>query len=331
MMDAKAFHDGLVVIDGHCDTALDILGRSWVNPGAPPRDFRKRGERGHIDLPRLLEGGVTCQIMALFTDDQVVSEAREHTYRMLDAVDAALADGGACFKALTAADILRAKAEGKAALMLSIEGGEAIGESLDELCAFYGRGVRLMGLTWNRRNAIARGVGAEGNDGLTSFGRRVVAEMEKLGMVVDASHLSDAALDELLEIAQRPVVASHSNSRAICPHRRNLEDSQIERIAATGGLVAVTFAGVFVDPDPAAVTLARLADHVQRLVSAAGADHVGVGSDFDGFTEKYGMALKDCSSMPLLTAALLDRGLEPDDVAKIMGGNWLRIIREVVG
>jgi len=193
-----------------------------------------------------------------------------------------------------------------------------------------------MGLTWNRRNALGRGAGTgdpsvDGTGGLTDFGRRVVAEMERLGMIVDASHLSDEALDDLLAMARRPVVASHSNSRSLCPHRRNLTDAQAERIAATGGLVAATFAGLFVDEVPAKVGLDRFLDHVDRLVAVAGSEHVGIGSDFDGFPASLGVVLPDCSRMPELTAGLLERGHTPDTVGMIMGGNWLRIIREIVG
>ena len=336
-MDALELHRSLVIVDGHCDTALDLVGKRFGHEPAPPRDFLARGDRGHLDLPRLEEGGVTCQFMALFTDDELVGEAGPHTWRLLEAVESAIARSGGAFRlARKAADVLAAKADGAVAALLTIEGGEAVGEDLGALRAFRERGVSLMGLTWNRRNAIGRGAGTgdpsvDGSGGLTDFGRKVVAEMERTGMIVDASHLSDEALDDLLEIAQRPVVASHSNSRVLCPHRRNLEDGQAERIAATGGLVAVTYAGVFVDKDPAKVSLERLVDHVERLARVAGVDHVGIGSDFDGFTDKYGVVLEDCAALPKLTAALLARGFKPGEVAKIMGGNWLRVMEEIVG
>ncbi|MDP3177864.1 MAG: membrane dipeptidase, partial [Spirochaetaceae bacterium] len=239
-MDARTFHEGLVVVDGHCDTIGDIVGTSFSDPSAPPRDFLSRGTAGHIDLPRLVEGGVTCQAMALFTDDKFMPDAVGRTHRLLDALESLLASTEEAFLARRAADIRRAKAEGRVAALFAIEGGEAIGEpdsGLDVLRSYHSRGLRMMGLTWNRRNAIARGVGAEGCGGVTDFGRKVVAEMERLGIIVDASHLSDEALDDLLAIAQRPIVATHSNSRELCPHRRNLLDSQVERIAATGGLV----------------------------------------------------------------------------------------------
>ncbi|MCX7024849.1 MAG: dipeptidase [Spirochaetes bacterium] len=330
MADAK-LHEELIVIDGHCDTALDLVGRSFTDHDMPPRDFLKRETKGHVDLPRLVEGGVTCQVMALFTNDENVAGANAYTKSLFAGVEDAFDRSDRFFPALNASDILRAKREGKVAALVSIEGGEAIGGSMDELRGFYARGVRLMGLTWSRRNALARGVGAEGSDGLTDFGRKVVAEMERLGMIVDVSHLSDEALDELLSVARRPLVASHSNSRVLCDHRRNLLDAQAEAIAATGGLVAVTFAGIFVDKDPARVTLPRVVEHIEHFLSVVGPDHVGIGSDFDGFTEKHGVALRGCDEMPRITAALLERGHPAETVGKIMGGNWLRVIGEILG
>ncbi len=324
-------HADLVVVDGHCDTVLDLVGESYTDKGKPARDFLERSERGHIDLPRLVESGVTAQFFAMFTSDPFVPDATGHTHRLLDELYKVFARTDRIFPARSAGDVERAKAEGRIAAFLTIEGGEAIGESLDTLRAFHARGVRLMGPTWSRRNALGRGVGVEGTDGLSDFGRAVVAEMERLGMIVDASHLSDEALDDLLAIAGRPVVASHSNSRALCDHRRNLTDAQAERIAATGGLVAITFAGAFVDKDPAAVNVERILDHIERMVRVAGAEHVGIGTDFDGFSMSYGTVMGDCTGLPALTAGLAARGFDTGTIAGIMGRNWLRVIREVVG
>ena len=329
--DVSHLHANLVVVDGHCDSALDLVGLSYTRPGSPPRDLLTRGSYGHVDLPRLLEGGVTAQFFALFTDDEFVNDARAHTYRLLEAMEGVFARTDKLRLARSSGDVLDAKASGSVAAFLTLEGGEAIGESLDELRSFYSRGVRLMGPTWNRRNALGRGAKAEGTGGLTDFGRRVVEEMERLGMIVDASHLSDEALDDLLAVCRTPIVASHSNSREVQEHRRNLTDAQAERIAATGGLVAVTFAGAFVDADPAKVSLPRVLDHVDRLVSVIGPDHVGLGTDFDGFTAQYGTVMPDCSHLPELTAALLERGYSPDAARKIMGGNWMRVIGSVLG
>jgi len=334
-MDKGDFHDSIFVMDGHCDTVLDMVGLSISPRVEGPRDFFARGRTGYVDLPRLVEGNVGCQIFALFTDDSLVPRAREHTWRLFEAMEAAFDRDEDFVLARNRREILSARAEGKVAAMLSIEGGEAIGESLDELRAFHDRGLRLMGLTWNRRNALARGAGtgtaADGAGGLTRFGRKVVREMETLGMVVDASHLSDESLGDLLAIAERPVVASHSNSRALVPNRRNLTDAQAEGIAATGGLIGVTFAGAFVDAEPARVDKERVLEHIEHFLAVVGSDHVGIGSDFDGFTEQLGVAFASPAELRWLTEALLSRGRSPGDVEKIMGGNWLRVIGDVCG
>ena len=330
-MDMAALHDSLLVIDGHCDSALDAAGISATNPAMGVRDLGQRSDEGHVDLPRLLEAGVSAQFFALFCEDNHISQAKEHTWMLLETIEAFLAGTQGIDLGLDAGDILHAKAEGRVAAFLAIEGGEPIGESLDELRAFYNRGVRLMTLTWNRRNAIARGVGDPGSGGLTPFGRTVVAEMERLGMIVDVSHLSDEALDDVLAVATRPLVASHSNAKAVRNHRRNLSDDQLRRIAATGGLVGLTFAGVFIDADPAKVTLERTLDHLDRLVSMAGEDHVGLGTDFDGFTAPYGMVMPDCTSLPLLAAGMLRRGYAEETIRKVLGLNWLRVVGEVLG
>jgi membrane dipeptidase len=327
--------DRPIIIDGHCDTVDDLVGASFTAPDAPPRSFLERG-RGHIDLPRLVEGGVTCQFMAMFVDDCYMSDPRGHTYRLLEALERVFEETRDFRKATRAVDIEGAAVGGYATGLLTIEGGEAIGDSLDELRAFYDRGVRLMTLTWNRRNAIGRGAGTgdpalDGTGGLTPFGRKVVAEMERLGMIVDVSHLADETFDEVLSRVERPVVASHSNSRELCGHRRNITDGMAERIAETGGLVACTFAGIFVDKDPRKVSLGRFLDHIDRLCSVVGADHVGIGSDFDGFSEEYGVVLEDCSHMGELSRGLVERGYDEGDIRKIMGGNWLRVVREIAG
>ncbi|MEI6386764.1 MAG: dipeptidase [Spirochaetota bacterium] len=334
-MTALDLHDSLVIVDGHCDTVLDLIGDSFANKDSPPRDFFERGAYGHLDLPRLVEGNVACQIFALYTNDSHLPMVREHSWRLLEAMESVFARDGGIVLAKTADDILAARAAGQRAGMLSIEGGEAIGESLEELRAFYARGVRLMGLTWNRRNAIGRGAGtgtdADGTGGLTDFGRRVVAEMERIGMVVDASHLSDEALDDLLKVARRPVIASHSNCRALVPHRRNLDDRQLERIAATGGLIGLTFPGIFIDPDPQKVSKERVFEHLRHLMSVVGSEHIGLGSDFDGFSENFGTAFASPAELPWLTEALLGAGYPRESIAAIMGGNWMRVLGQICG
>lgn len=336
-MDSLDFHKSLTVVDGHCDTVLDLLGISFTDKSMTRRDFFERG-RGHLDFPRLLEGGVSCQVMALFTDNELVPMARAHTWRLLEAIEGLWAQKRGFVPALKVADILAAKASGQVAGLLSIEGGEAIGDGkggLDELRAFHARGLRLMGLTWSRPNAIAMGVSdssvPQAPGGLTPFGRKVVKEMERLGIVVDVSHLSDQSFEEVLDLAERPLIASHSNSREICPAPRNLTDPMAERIAATGGLIGITFPGVFIDTVPAQVSRERLMDHVNHLLQVVGPDHLGLGSDFDGFTAPYGVAFSSCADLPWITARLLADEHSPEAVAKIMGGNWLRVLGQVIG
>lgn len=331
-MEAKALHDSLIVIDGHCDTAIPAAGFNFKSEPITPLDLCVRNDTFHIDFPRLKEGGVSAQFFALFTDTLFIERATEHTHMLLDAVASAIerSDGQATL-ALSARDVYEAKEKGRLAVLLAIEGGEAIGTSLDTLRDFYRRGVRLMTLTWNRINAIGRGAEHPGPDGLTPFGLEVVAEMERLGMIVDASHLCDQALDELLAVARRPIVATHSNAKSVCDHRRNLDDAHLKAIAGTGGLIGATFAGVFVDTDPARVTIERVVDHIDHMVEVAGIDHVGLGTDFDGFTARYGLVMPDCTGLGGLSAALLKRGYGQEDVAKVMGKNWLRLIGDVLG
>ncbi len=336
-MDSLEFHKTLTVVDGHCDTVLDLLGMPFGDKSKTPRDFFQRG-RGHIDFPRLLEGGVSCQIMALYTDSELVPEAGPHTWRILEAIEGLWEQKRGFVPALKVADILAAKAAGQVAGILSIEGGEAIGGEaggLDRLRAFHARGLRLMGLTWSRPNAIAMGVAtppeAQAPGGLTPFGRKVVKEMERLGIVVDVSHLSDQAFEEVLDLAERPLVASHSNARAICPAPRNLTDPMAERIAAAGGLIGLTFAGLFIDQVPAQVSRERFMDHLYHLLGVVGPDHLGLGSDFDGFTPAFGIAFDSCADLPWITTRLLEDGQSPKTVAKLMGGNWLRVLGQVIG
>lgn len=320
----------MVVIDGHCDTAAYLVGVGHGGAEVEPRDIRHGDSGCQVDIGKLRSGGVTAQLFAMFADDARLSDANGFTWKMLEAVES-VCGGGELRLAKSADDIVSAKADGAVAAMLAIEGGEAIGDSLAELRRFHARGVRLLTLTWNRANAIGRGAAEPGPEGLFPFGYEVVAEMERLGMIVDASHLSDRALDDLLKVAGRPLVASHSNSRALVPHRRNLSDAQAEGIARTGGLVAATLAGLFVDAEPAAVSLARFVDHVDHLVSVVGSEHVGIGSDFDGFDPASGLAIADCSELPMIAAELAGRGYGRDEIGAIMGGNWLRVIREVAG
>lgn len=327
-----AVHKELIIVDGHCDSVLDMVGMSFTQKGkAPPRDFYADTSWCHVDLPKLQRAGVTCQTMTLFTDDPQVPFATQHAMMLSDKVDEIIGGSEDLVPAFCAGDIRKAKADGKIALMKSIEGGEAIGTDLGLLREFHRRGVRIFGLTYNRPGPIGRGLGAPGSGGLTPFGRAVVAEAAKIGMVIDVSHLSDEGLADVLKITEVPFVASHSNSRRVNGHNRNLTDEQLKAIANKGGLIGLTYPGVFVDSDPRKVSFRRLMDHLDHMLDVAGADHIGLGSDFDGYTLPYGIAMTSCLDVPKITDYLLKNGLSLEDTAKVMGKNWLRVIQEVAG
>ena len=334
MLDPEKLHRDSIVIDGHCDTLLQVGQGLYRYPARPARNFWEEGSSGHIDFPRLVKGGVTCQVMALYIEPQykpTVSARR--TLELLDAAYRLFEESSDFILATRAKDIIEAKRNGKVSALLSIEGGEAVEDSLPVLRSFYRLGVRAMGLTWNQRNDIADGVGEKSGSSLTEFGIALVKEMERLGMIVDVSHLSDSSFWSLHAVAERPYIASHSNARALCPHPRNLDDRQIEALAAKGGVIGVVFASNFVSEDPSRVSLGALVDHIDHIVKVAGIDHVGLGSDFDGFGVKEGapVVMKDVSELPLLTRELVQRGYTEEGVRKILGGNWLRVYEQVIG
>jgi membrane dipeptidase len=326
---ALALHRRAIVCDGHCDTILAL-----------DRQKRSLGERstvGHADLPRLLEGGVTAQLFALFIEDPYLpGEAIRRTLQLLDLFYRELeANADRMLLATTAADIRRAKAEGKLAAVLGIEGGEAIEGDLAALRCFHRLGVRLLTVTWNRRNALADGqMEARTNGGLTTRGVEAVQEMNRLGMIVDLSHLSSAGVRDVLAVSQKPVIASHSNARALRDHPRNLTDEQVRGIADGGGLVGVTLVPFFIAPE-GKVSLDRLVDHVEHLLQVGGEDHVGLGTDYDGFgfhgpADQF-QEMTDVSHLPRLTEALLRRGLGERVIEKVLGKNFLRVLADVVG
>lgn len=335
------------VIDGHCDTLMAAIGRS-LDPAeaGTPRDLLARSVTGHSDLPRMLEGGLRCQIMALFVDDADLPRAGEVTHEMIDEFEKLCSrSGGALFPVRRGADLDKARPGRSMGALLSIEGAEALGGSLDALNDFHARGVRALGITWNRRNPFARGLKGEGAGGLTALGLELVRRLESLGMIIDVSHLSDQAFDDLARAARGPFVASHSNARAVHDAPRNLTDAQIRAIAAAGGVVGCVFVPGFVgSAEPGGSTggaepghryLGRFCDHVMHVARVGGIECAGLGSDFDGYRVGYegdsGTVLGDAAEYPLLAEALAARGLDDSELEAVMGGNWERLIRRVLG
>jgi membrane dipeptidase len=276
---------------------------------------------------------VTAQTFACYVRGQFLpSDATNEALRLIDAFYRTQDENAdTLMLATAAADVRHAKAEGKIAGILSLEGAEALEGDLAMLRIFHRLGVRAMGLTWNWRNQAADGLGeSRTGGGLTEFGVALVQEANRLGLILDIAHLAPAGVRDVLELSEAPVVASHANARALCDNRRNLTDVQLAGLAATGGLVAVTYVPSFLSQNFRDASLERVLDHIDYIVRTIGVDHVGLGSDFDGFGGVL-PGLEDVSHLPSLTTGLVARGYSDKDVAKVLGGNYLRVFRQVAG
>ncbi|MCA1619372.1 MAG: dipeptidase [Acidobacteria bacterium] len=372
--DALSVHRRAVAVDMHADTVQFV-----IDEGA---DISGRVETTHLDAVRMREGGLDAQFFSIWVEPEYFGTGGERAIGRADAqVEAvrALAENRPDIWTLatTAADIRRAAAGGKLAALLGLEGGYAIDEKIERVGHYFARGVRYMTPTWTHSLSWAGSSGDEEGRtrGLDGFGRRVIREMNRLGMMVDVSHVSDKTFWDMVETSTSPVIASHSNCRALTNAPRNLTDEMVAAIAATGGFVSVVFYPGFLDQnwrarrdsldrelEPRvrevalgrglsgpheriaadrfrervyaerleAVPLARVADHVDRVVELAGVEHVALGSDFDGITATP-EGLSSVAELPNLTAELLRRGYTADDVTKILGGNVLRVMEETEG
>ena len=333
-MNPSELHRTSIVIDGHCDTLLRFLMQESAKLRPPPGAVPENA--GHIDVERLKQGGVTAQNFACYILPRFLpAQATHQTLAMIDALYRRIDEHSddLCL-ATSAGDIERAKQAGKVAALLSLEGAEGLQGSLATLRMVYRLGVRWIGLTWNHRNQAADGLGeARTGGGLTEFGVQLVQEMNRLGMLVDIAHLAPAGVRDVFQVCEAPVIASHANAHALCPVPRNLTDEQLTQLAATGGVVGVTYVPGFITDGAGdrPATLDMLLGHVDHIVQVDGIDHVGLGSDFDGFGGPPPAGLEDVSCLPNVTAALLERGYAPDAVRKILGGNWLRVLRQVIG
>lgn len=321
----RVVHGTALVIDGHCDSIGEQLEQGrWLGD---------RSNQGHLDLPRLREGGVTGQFFACYVPTPYQRHgAATHALERLDQL-LHLAESlpEQVLIARTAADIRSAKTSGRIAAIAGLEGAEALDASIGVLRQFYRLGVRNLGLAWNHRNAACDGVAeSRTNGGLTEFGVKVVEECNRLGMLIDVSHLAPAGVADVLAVSQQPILASHSNARALCDHPRNLTDAQLEAIAAAGGVVGVTFVHAFLNAQqPELATLDDVIEHIEYLLARIGPDHVSIGSDFDGCTTPP--ELHDTTAYPLITQRLLAHGYKAEVIHKVLGGNLLRIFESVCG
>lgn len=325
-------YEDFYVIDAHCDTLMALTGRSMHKEEKTRRDFFTDNPGTHIDLPKLIRGRVACQVMAIFLEDEQLPHATEEAMAMIDALDEVLEQGEPdFFLARSGVDIHRAIAEKRVSALLSIEGAEALGNSLESLDEFYQRGVRAIGLTWNRRNAFGCGLQAEGNDGLSPLGKALVEKMQDMPIIVDVAHLGEEGFWDVAEIAQSPFIASHANARAVADHPRNLSDKQIRAIADHGGAIGCVFVPAFVTVDQNDCSLEALMLHVDHIVSVGGIESCAMGSDFDGFKPIEAHVIEDAGQFPLIYEALRKRGYSHSEAQKILGGNWLRVFDDVLG
>ncbi|GGX99501.1 dipeptidase [Streptomyces anandii] len=351
------------VVDGHNDLPWAL--REQVRYDLAARDIAgPQNTHLHTDIPRLREGGVGAQFWSVYVradlPDPVPAtlEQIDCVRQLLDRYPADLAP------ALTAADMEAARAEGRIASLMGAEGGHSIADSLGTLRGLYALGVRYMTLTHNDNVAWADSATDEPRvGGLSAFGREVVAEMNRLGMLVDLSHVAATTMRDALDASAAPVIFSHSSARAVCDHPRNIPDDVLERLPANGGVAMVTFVPKFVlqaavdwtaaadenmrahgfhhldttaeamkvhrafeerNPRPVA-TAATVADHLDHMREAAGIDHLGIGGDYDGtaFTPD---GLNDVSGYPNLIAELLHRGWSRTDLAKLTWQNAVRVL-----
>ena len=348
--------------DGHNDSIMMACGPV----GQDIRHFLERQATGHLDLVRAQEGGLAGGVFAVFVDtpsdapssppsspppanlhdgpppDQEPAPALDRHY----ALDHALAGAARLFRleALSAgrlqvvrhADQLeRCLAQGVFAAVLHLEGAEAIDPDLDALEVWYRAGLRSLGLVWSRPNAFGHGVpfrygqGPDIGPGLTEAGRRLVRACNRLGVVIDVSHLNAAGFQDVAALSEAPLVASHSNAFALCPVSRNLTDAQLDAIARSGGLVGVNFCVAFLRPDgrdDPDTPLSDVVAHIRYLADRMGVEHVGLGSDFDG--AGIPRSIGDVAGAPRLFEALDEAGFSGDDLDRIAHGNWLRVFRQ---
>ena len=338
-------HNKSIVFDAHSDVILRMLDRKV--------DIGKRLSGGHIDIPRLIEGGVDAQVFACFIHPNISPEFQ--IKRVLDMIDAVTEQiekyPDKLELALNADDILRISGENKIAVILGIEGGHSIQGDLGVLRQFHRLGVRILTLTWMNNNELADSSVPEPKNygvydkikkrgGLTELGREVIKEMNRIGMVIDVSHSSDETFWDVIEISTKPIIASHSCIWELNNHHRNMKDDMLKALAKNGGVIGINFSSSYLDSNYAKlsknerikkpVTVDKVVDHIDYVVKIAGINNVGLGSDFDGINDPPN-GLEDCAKLPNITKELVKRGYSEENIKKILGGNFIRVFKGVVG
>jgi len=332
--DLNKIYKDITVCDAHCDTVDKLI------KGV---DLGTKSPKGQVDIPRLIEGGVELQVFACCIDKSGKSPEfySQLAKKKLNTLHQQFNKHSKSIElALRLGDVHRINQKGKITTILDIEGGQAIENDISKLYTFYNQGVRIMTLTWKSTEWADASQEKMKHKGLTDFGKSVVKEMNKLGMIIDVSHSADKTVVDVLKTSNDPIIASHSCAKAICDHPRNLSDKLIKDIANSGGVICVNFYALHLDqkfkneydkkknPEPPSFT--KVIDHIEHVIKVGGIDAVGLGSDFDGRIVPP-KGLEDVSKMPKITEALIARGYLEEEIVKIMGGNFLRVFGQVCG
>jgi len=373
---ARAIQESAIVVDTHADTPQRFLDEGFDIGSTDPNDV------GHISLDKVRRGNLGAEFFSIWVDPETnQGHFAQHTFDLIDSVyEQAAHHPDRMMMAFSVADIERAHHEHKLAALMGIEGGHSIENDMHLLRDYYRLGVRYMTLSWSNTNEWADSSGdindpkIQHHNGLTDFGKQVVLEMNRLGMIVDISHVADKTFWDTIANTKAPVIASHSSARALVDAPRNMTDDMLHAIAKNGGVVQVNFFSGFVDQDYRKAMLAQekeqaaaiqkyvdslkaqgkpvsyieidrmerewtakiprppfnsLIDHIDHIAKVAGVDHVGLGSDFDGVSGATPQGMDSAADLPKITQALLDRGYSADDIKKILGGNLLRVFRQV--
>ena len=357
----------MFVLDSHCDTPSQILRL---------RDLSVDNGHAQVDIPKMRKGGVDASFFALYTPASMAPDAAcRKALDLISAVyDTLEANKDSIALALTPSQALENRRKGLISIFIGMENGAPIGKSLSLLRMFFRMGVRYMTLTHSADNEICDSCspGTKRWHGLSPFGRKVIAEMNRLGMLIDVSHISDESFYDVIRYTTRPVVATHSCCRALADHPRNMSDDMLRALAANGGVIQINFYPVFLDggfagilkdsgimergeriesefiadpSDPAKraawytvqdklqslprPSYKRIADHIDHAVSIAGIDHVGIGSDFDGI-EVTPDGMEDISCIGKIFDEMRNRGYSEEEIGKVAGGNFLRVLDEIV-
>ncbi|SCY99164.1 dipeptidase [Alkaliphilus peptidifermentans] len=314
------------IIDLHCDTILRLY--------MDKCKYSLKDNPYHVDISKLLKGNSMAQFFALFVHLEEIKELGYKPYnstiKLLDLFNQEIEKNSDTIRiAKNYTDLEANLADGKISAFLTIEEGGALEGSIENLKSFYRQGVRLITLTWNFPNEIGYPNYYEEftNNGLTTFGIEVVEEMNRLGMLIDVSHLSDAGFYDVIKHSNKPIVASHSNARSIKDHSRNLTDDMIKALAEKGGVMGMNFCVDFLSDD----NISRVEDivaHIKHIYNTGGIDVVACGSDFDGIDSE--LEIKDFGEMDKLVIALAKKGFTEAEIEKICNGNAKRVIKEVL-